>query len=98
MSVTWFSAVDHDAQISDLYTFDGQFVPPKEIEEDAIVDVRYTYLFDDLLNQQVTLSAGVNNLFDYKPTLTGQIGGFESRLINNFYRQFYVSLDWTPGS
>jgi hypothetical protein len=29
--------------------------------------------------------------------LTGQIGGYESRLINNFYRQYYVSIDWTPG-
>ncbi|MDC3196811.1 TonB-dependent receptor, partial [Gammaproteobacteria bacterium] len=97
MSVSWFSAINHDAQVVDLYTFDGQFVPPSEIEEDPIVDVRYTYLFDDFFNQQVTLTAGVNNLFDYKPTLTGQIGGFESRLINNFYRQFYVSIDWTPG-
>lgn len=97
MSVSWFSAVNHDAQIVDLYSFDGQFVPPSEIEEDPIVDVRYTYLFEDFFDQQITLTAGVNNLFDYKPTLTGQIGGFESRLINNFYRQFFVSIDWTPG-
>jgi hypothetical protein len=46
---------------------------------------------------EVIFTAGINNLLDYKPTLTGQIGGFESRLINNFYRQFFVSLDWTPG-
>ena len=52
---------------------------------------------DDFFNSSVQLSAGINNLFDYKPTLTGQIGGFETRLINNFYRQFYVSIDWTPG-
>jgi hypothetical protein len=50
-----------------------------------------------LFDSAVTLSAGVNNLLDYKPTLTGQIGGFESRLINNFYRQFFVSIDFTPG-
>jgi len=98
MSVSWFSAVDHDAQIVDLYTFDGQFVAPNEIEEDPIVDVRYTYLFEDFFSTQFTVTAGVNNLFDYKPTLTGQIGGFESRLINNFYRQFFVSIDWTPGA
>jgi len=97
MSLTWFSAVNHDAQIVDLYTFDGQFVPPNKIDEDPIVDVRYSYLFDDFYNSAVTLSAGVNNLLNYKPTLTGQIGGFESRLINNFYRQYYVSIDWTPG-
>ena len=97
MSVSWFSAVDHDAQIVDLYKFDGQFVPPSEIDEDPIIDVRYSYFLEDFFNSAVTLSAGVNNLLDYKPTLTGQIGGFESRLINNFYRQFYVSIDFTPG-
>ena len=72
-------------------------MPPSEIDEDPIVDVRYTYFMDDFFNSSVQLSAGINNLFDYKPTLTGQIGGFETRLINNFYRQFYVSIDWTPG-
>ena len=97
MSVSWFSAVDHDAQIVDLYQFDGQFVAPSEIDEDPIIDVRYSYFIDDFFNSAVTLSAGVNNLLDYKPTLTGQIGGFESRLINNFYRQFFVSIDFTPG-
>jgi iron complex outermembrane receptor protein len=97
MSVSWFSAVDHDAQIVDLYQFDGQFVPPSEIDEDPIIDVRYSYFLEDFFNSAVTLSVGVNNLLDYKPTLTGQIGGFESRLINNFYRQFFVSIDFTPG-
>jgi hypothetical protein len=99
MSVSWFSAVDHDAQIVDLYQYDGQFVPPSEIDEDPIIDVRYSYFMEDffLFDSAVTLSAGVNNLLDYKPTLTGQIGGFESRLINNFYRQFFVSIDFTPG-
>ena len=99
MSVSWFSAIDHDAQIVDMYQFDGQYVPPSEIDEDPIIDVRYSYFMEDffLFDSAVTLSAGVNNLLDYKPTLTGQIGGFESRLINNFYRQFFVSIDFTPG-
>lgn len=97
MSVTWFSAVDHDAQVVDLYPYDGIFQPPSEIEEDPIVDVRYTYLFDDFFGSEIQATIGINNLFDYKPTLTGQIGGFESRLINNFYRQYYVTIDWVPG-
>ena len=69
MSVSWFSAVDHDAQIVDLYKFDGQFVPPSEIDEDPIIDVRYSYFLEDFFNSAVTLSAGVNNLLDYKPTI-----------------------------
>ena len=97
VAVNWFSAVTHDAQVVDLYPHDGIFQPPEEIEEDPLVDVRYAYLFDDYFNSQFTVSVGVNNLFDYKPTLTGQIGGFESRLINNWYRQYYVSVDWVPG-
>jgi len=97
MSLTWFSAIDHDAQVVDLYPFDGTFQPPSEIEEDPIVDVRYTYLFDDFFDSEIQATFGINNLFDYEPTLTGQIGGFESRLINNFYRQYFVSIDWVPG-
>jgi outer membrane receptor protein involved in Fe transport len=97
LSLTWFSDVNHDAQVVDLYPYDGVFQPPSEISEDPIVDVRYTYLFDDFFGSEITATVGINNLFDYEPTLTGQIGGFESRLINNFYRQFWVSIDWTPG-
>lgn len=97
MTVNWYSSIKHDAQVVDLFPYDGIFVPPDEIDGQAMVDVRYAYLFDDFFGSQVTMSAGINNLFDEKPQLTGQIGGFESRLINNWYRQFYLSIDWTPG-
>jgi outer membrane receptor for ferrienterochelin and colicin len=97
MSLTWFSEIDRDNQVVDLYVFDGISTYPDTIDEDPIVDVRYTYLFDDFFDSEITATVGINNLFDYKPTLTGQIGGFESRLINNFYRQYWVSIDWVPG-
>lgn len=97
MSVNWYSDIDHDAQVVDLFPYDGIFTPDDTIDGQAIVDVRYAYQFEDLFGSQVTLSAGVNNLFDEKPQLTGQIGGFESRLINNWYRQFFLSVDITPG-
>ncbi len=97
MTVNWFSSIKHDAQVVDLFPYDGIFEPPDEIDGQAIVDVRYAYLFEDLFGSEVTISAGVNNLFDEKPQLTGQIGGFESRLVNNWYRQFFVSFDIIPG-
>jgi hypothetical protein len=97
VSVNWFSSITHDAQIVDLFPYDGTFTPDAEIDGQAIVDVRYAYLFDDLFGSELTVSTGINNLFDEKPQLTGQIGGFESRLVNNWYRQFYISLDWIPG-
>jgi outer membrane receptor protein involved in Fe transport len=97
MSVNWYSSIDHDAQVVDLFPYDGIFQPPSEIDGQAIVDVRYAYLFQDLFGSEVTVSAGVNNLFNEKPVLTGQIGGFESLLINNWYRQFFISIDILPG-
>ncbi len=97
LSVNWFSSIDHDAQIVDLFPYDGRFEPPEQIDGQAYVDVRYAHVFEDFFGSEITLSAGINNLFDEKPQLTGQIGGFESRLVNNWYRQYFVSFDWTPG-
>ncbi len=96
VSVNWFSAIDFDAQVVDLFPYDGRFQGPKEIDGQAITDVRYAYLFNDFFGSEVTLSGGINNLFDEKPQLTGQIGGFESRLVNNWYRQYFLSVDITP--
>lgn len=97
MSVNWFSDIDHDAQVVDLFPYDGVFQPPSQIDGQAITDVRYAYQFDDFFGSQVTFSGGINNLFDEKPQLTGQIGGFESRLVNNWYRQYFLSIDIIPG-
>ncbi len=97
LSANWFSSVEHDAQVVDLFPYDGIFVPPDQIDGQAYVDVRYAYLFEDFFGSNVTVSGGINNLFDEKPQLTGQIGGFESRLVNNWYRQFFLSVDIIPG-
>ena len=97
VSINWYSDIDHDAQVVDLFPYDGVFTPDPVIKGQAIVDTRYAYQFEDLFGSQVVLSGGINNLLDEKPQLTGQIGGFESRLINNWYRQFYLSIDITPG-
>lgn len=93
ISANWWSAVDRDNNVINLFPFDP-FTAPDEITTDPIVDARYTYLFQDFFNTEVTATIGVNNLFDFKPVLTGQIGGFETRLSDNFYRQYYVSLDF----
>lgn len=96
-TVNWFSSIEHDAQIVDLFPYDGRFTAADMIDGQAIVDVRYAYLLQNFFNSEVTVAVGINNLLDEKPQLTGQIGGFESRLVNNWYRQFYVSFDWVPG-
>jgi hypothetical protein len=97
VSANWFSSIDHDAQVVDLFPYDGRFTPPEVIDGQAFVDVRYAYLFEDFFGTDVTVSTGINNLFDEKPQLTGQIGGFESRLVNNWYRQYFISVDFIPG-
>lgn len=96
VSANWWSTIDRDNNVINLFPFDP-FTPKDDLSVDPIVDARYTYLFNDFFNSEVTVTVGVNNLFNYKPQLTGQIGGFETRLVDNFYRQYYVSFDWRPG-
>jgi outer membrane receptor protein involved in Fe transport len=96
VSVNWWSEIERDNNVINLYPFDP-FTVEDELSTDPIVDVRYAYLFEDFFGSEITLSGGVNNLFEFKPQITGQIGGFETRLSDNFYRQLFISLDWRPG-
>lgn len=101
ISATWFSSIIRDNQIVNLFENEPPLDPSDKIGNRPLVNAIYTHSFYDPFNfdtGEIDLSIGVNNLFDEKPQLTGQIGGFESRLINNFYRQWQVSLEWRPGT
>ncbi|MCB1650025.1 MAG: hypothetical protein KDI25_10845, partial [Pseudomonadales bacterium] len=63
-----------------------------------IVDARYAHIFDQYFDSEFTVSMGVSNVFDKRPQRLGIIGGAETRLSVPWGRQFWVSLDWTPGS
>jgi iron complex outermembrane receptor protein len=97
MSANYWSDVTWDGRVYDNYS-DGWTAPPGNIiESETRVNVRYAYVFTDFFNSEVTASAGVSNLFDRVPQRLPMIGGFESRLSTPWGRQFWLSLDWTPG-
>ncbi|MGB4247801.1 MAG: hypothetical protein WBJ75_08800, partial [Pseudohongiellaceae bacterium] len=60
-------------------------------------NARYGIFIDEYFDSEFNVSVGVNNLFDKMPQRLGVLGGFESRLSAPWGRQFYISLDWTPG-
>ncbi len=66
------------------------------IDAEEIVDARYSYTFEDLLSSRVTLTAGINNLFDRRPERLPIQGGFETRLSVPWGRQIWMSLTWQP--
>ena len=98
VSANYWSSIKFDDQVVDFYPADGDpsLPAPDEVNAEVIVDARYAYVFEDFFDSQFTLSAGIANLFNRKPQRLGIIGGFETRLSTNFYRQYWVSIDWTP--
>ncbi len=95
VSANYWSAVDFDDQIVDFYR-EG-WVAPKEIEGEVRVDARYAMIIDQYLDSEFTVSVGISNLFDRRPQRMGILGGFESRLSTPWGRQFWASIEWTPG-
>jgi iron complex outermembrane receptor protein len=97
ISTNHWSSVDFDARIVDYYADIRQtpLTAPKEIKGEYITNVRYAIELDDVWGQNITVSAGVNNLTDKRPQLMGILGGFESRLSNPWGRSYWVSMEWT---
>ena len=92
---------NHAASVLTKYqhsiTFDGAFAtgatPPDVIDAAYIVNSNYSYYFDDLFGTATSLTFGINNMFDWEPQRLPVQGGFETRLYDNFGRQFFASID-----
>ncbi|MDX1491867.1 MAG: TonB-dependent receptor [Pseudohongiellaceae bacterium] len=96
ISANYWDSVKFDDRVRDLY---GQgWVAPNEIDGEMRVNARYAIVLDDYLDSEFLISAGINNVFDVRPQRMGILGGFESRLSTPWGRQFWVSLEWTPGA
>ncbi|MBL4820231.1 MAG: TonB-dependent receptor, partial [Gammaproteobacteria bacterium] len=98
VSANLWSEVVYDDRVYDAYG-DGWTAPPGGvIEGETRVNVRYSYLLDRYLDSEITLSGGITNLFEIVPQRLPMIGGFDSRLSTPWGRQFWLSVDWVPGS
>lgn len=100
ISANYWSSIDFDDQVVDFYPADGDNTknPPSTIRGEYIFDVRYAHVFDQYFDSEFTVSAGINNLFDKRPQRLAIIGGAETRLSTPWGRQFWLSLEWTPGA
>lgn len=63
---------------------------PEEIKAQTIVDLRYSYHFDDLFGSQFDLAVGSNNVLDKEPQALPIPGGLETRLQDPIGRTFYI--------
>ncbi len=100
ISANYWNSIKFDDQVVDFYPEDGdnKLNPPRTIRGEYIVDVRYAQSFDQYFNSEFTVSGGISNLFDKRPQRLGIIGGAETRLSVPWGRQFWMSLEWTPGA
>lgn len=95
LSANYWHDVIFDDQIVDFY---GQgWVAPRKIEGEMRVDARYAMIVDQYLDSEFTVSVGITNMFNVRPQRMGILGGFESRLSTPWGRQFWASIEWTPG-
>jgi iron complex outermembrane receptor protein len=96
ISANYGDSVIFDDTVRDLY---GQgWTTPSNIKSETRVNARYAMILDQYLDSQFVVSAGITNVFDVRPQTIGILGGFESRLSTPWGRQFWVSLEWSPGA
>jgi iron complex outermembrane receptor protein len=97
VSANYWHHVTTDGPLVDNYGDGWKDSVDRLIDSETVVNARYAYVFDDYFNSEFTVTGGITNLFDRRPQRLPIKGGFESRLSTPWGRQFYVSVDWTPG-
>lgn len=83
-----------DDRVNNLFS---KFPASRTIESQTIWNAQYAYALDDFFGSEVVLSGGIRNLTNRQPQRLPILGGFESRLQQPWGRQFWMSIDWTPG-
>lgn len=69
---------------------------PKTISSHTTIDVRYSYLFENLIGGDIQLSLGSNNVTDSNPDPLPIAGGLETRLHDPFGRTVYMDITYEP--
>ena len=95
LSANYWHTVKFDDTAIDAYQ-DG-WVAPRAIRGELRWDARYAMVIDQYFDSNFTVSVGINNLFDQRPQRMPIQGGFETRLSTPWGRQFWASIEWTPG-
>ncbi len=94
MSTNYSSSVVFDDSVNNLLTG----VPaPESVRSWRSTNLQYAYVMDRYFDSEITLSAGISNVFNQLPQRLPVLGGFESRLHTPWGRQFWASIDWQPG-
>jgi len=95
LAANYWHTVEYDDVTVDAYG-DG-WVAPRTIEGELRWDARYSITLDDYFDSEFNLSVGINNIFNQRPQRMPMQGGFETRLSTPWGRQFWASIEWTPG-
>jgi len=94
--VNWQDSVTFDDRVNNVLT--GTPAPSDgKIDDMTYVNLNYQYLFTSVAGGDISLRAGVNNVFDALPQRLPILGGFESRLHTPWGRQFFLSADYQFG-
>lgn len=94
LTAAYQHSVVFDDSVNNLFS---NFPADDVIEAQTIVNAQYAYAFNDLFGSEVVVSGGIRNMFNALPQRLPILGGFESRLHQPWGRQFWMSIDWTPG-
>lgn len=94
ITAAYQGSVIFDDRVNNLFS---NFPGAETIEAQTIVNAQYAYAFNDFFGSEVVLSGGIRNLTNRQPQRLPILGGFESRLHQPWGRQFWMSVDWTPG-
>ncbi|MES3008712.1 MAG: TonB-dependent receptor [Pseudomonadota bacterium] len=96
LAANYWHTIKYNDVTVDAYN-DG-WIPPRTIKGEMRWDARYSIVLSDYLDSEFNVSVGINNLFDKRPQRMPMQGGFESRLSTPWGRQFWASVEWTPGA
>ena len=94
ITAAYQGSVIFDDSVNNLFS---KFPGSNTIEAQTITNVQYAYALNDFFGSEVMLSGGIRNLTNRQPQRLPILGGFESRLHQPWGRQFWMSIDWTPG-
>ncbi len=96
LAANYWHTVKYDDVTVDAYN-DG-WKAPRTIKGEMRWDARYSMVITDYFDSEFNVSVGINNLFDQRPQRMPMQGGFETRLSTPWGRQFWASIEWTPGA